>query len=133
VYHLQPVGAAGVAIATVINQVRTLKFYQSTVSFLVTDFTYFDGRDGDIVIKELAAVDSHSNRVSSYVFKRPYGRREVFTFNATINYAIDHGCNWNDGGVLYSELETVVHRRGIMRCCNLLFRVSETTIYQRPY
>ena len=31
-------------------------------------------------------------------------------FNARINEAIDHGCNWNDGDVLYSELETVVHR-----------------------
>jgi len=29
-------------------------------------------------------------------------------FKARFNEAIDHGCNWND--VLYSELETVVHR-----------------------
>jgi len=31
-------------------------------------------------------------------------------FSAEINEAIDHGCNWNDGDMLYSELETVVHR-----------------------
>ena len=31
-------------------------------------------------------------------------------FNARINEAIHHGCNWNDGDVLYSELETVLHR-----------------------
>ena len=31
-------------------------------------------------------------------------------FNARINEAIDHGCNCNDGDILYSELETVVHR-----------------------
>jgi len=31
-------------------------------------------------------------------------------FNARMNEAIDHGCNWNDGDVLYSELETLVHR-----------------------
>ena len=31
-------------------------------------------------------------------------------FNARINEAIDHGCNWNDCDVLYSELETVLHR-----------------------
>jgi len=24
--------------------------------------------------------------------------------------AIDHGCNWNDGYVSYSELETELHR-----------------------
>jgi len=31
-------------------------------------------------------------------------------FNARTIEAIDHGCNWNDGDVLYSELETVLHR-----------------------
>jgi len=31
-------------------------------------------------------------------------------FNARMNQAIDHGCNWNDGDVPYSELETVLHR-----------------------
>jgi len=31
-------------------------------------------------------------------------------FNAQINEAIDHGCNWNVGDVLYSELEALVHR-----------------------
>jgi hypothetical protein len=27
-----------------------------------------------------------------------------------MNQSIDHGCNWNDGDILYSELETVLHR-----------------------
>ena len=31
-------------------------------------------------------------------------------FNVRMNEAIDHGCDWNDGDVLYSELETVVYR-----------------------
>ena len=31
-------------------------------------------------------------------------------FNARMKEAIDHGCNWNDGAVLFSEPETVVHR-----------------------
>jgi len=34
----------------------------------VIDFTYLDGRDGDTVVKVLAAVDFQSNRVASYVF-----------------------------------------------------------------
>ena len=34
-------------------------------------------------------------------------------FNARINEAIDHGCNCNDGYVLYSELETVLHREAL--------------------
>ena len=80
------------------------------MSVLVIDFTYLEGRDGGIVVKELAAVDCHSNRVSSRVFKRPYGWQQIPMFNARMSEAIDHGCNWNDGDILYSELETVLHR-----------------------
>ena len=80
------------------------------MSLLVIDFTYLEGRDGELLVKELAAVDSHRNRVSSYIFKKPYGWEEVPMFNARICEAIDHGCNWSVGDVLYSELETVVHR-----------------------
>jgi hypothetical protein len=69
-----------------------------------------EGRDNKIVVKELAVADIHSNSVSSYVFKRPYGWEEAPMFNARMNQAIGHGCSWNDGDVLYSELETVLHR-----------------------
>ena len=80
------------------------------MSLLVIDFTYLDGRDGDIVVKELAAVDYHRNRVSSYIFKKPYGWEAVSMFSAQMNEAVDHGCNWNDGDLSYSELETVLLR-----------------------
>jgi hypothetical protein len=63
------------------------------MSLLVIDFTILEGRDNEIVVKELAAADSHSNRVSSYVFKRRYGWKEVPMFNAIINQAIGYGCN----------------------------------------
>ena len=81
--------------------------YQFITSLLVIDFTYLNGRE--VMVKELAAVDS-CNRVSSYVFKRPYSWVEVPIRNARINQAIDHGCNWNDGAILYSELGTVLQR-----------------------
>jgi len=58
---------------TNISKVHTLIFYQLTMSLIVIDFTYLEGRDSDIVVKDLGAVDSHSNRVTSYLFKRPYG------------------------------------------------------------
>jgi hypothetical protein len=77
---------------------------------LVNDFTFLEGWYGEIVVKELALVDSHRNRVLSYVFKGPYSWEEIPFFNARLNRVIDHGCNWNDGAVLYSELETVLHR-----------------------
>ena len=59
------------------------------------------------MVKDLATVDSHSNRVSSYVFKRPYSWEDL-SFNVRLNEAIDHGCNWNDVYVPYSDLENVV-------------------------
>ena len=90
------------------------------MSLLVIDFTYLDGRDGEIVIKQLASVVSTLKRVSSYIFKRPYTGDEVPVFNARINNATDHGCNWNDGDILYSELETVLQREAssaVAICC----------------
>ena len=43
------------------------------MSLIAIDFTFLEGRDGEIVVKELTVVDSHNNRVSSYVSKGPYG------------------------------------------------------------
>jgi hypothetical protein len=77
---------------------------------MVIDFAFLEGRDNEIVVKELAVADYHSNRVSSYVFKRTYGWEEVPMFNARMNQAIGHGCSWNDGYIPYSEQETVLHR-----------------------
>ena len=51
------------------------------MSLLVSVFTYLEGRDGDTMVKELAAVDFQSNRFSSYVFKRPYGWEDIPMFN----------------------------------------------------
>ena len=68
---------------------------------LLIDFTFFEGRDRELVVKELAVVDFHSNRVSSYGFVRPYSWEDVPAFNARMNQAIDHVCNWNDGDVLH--------------------------------
>jgi hypothetical protein len=38
----------------------------------VIDFTYLEGKNVELVVKEVAAVDSQSNRFSSYVFKETY-------------------------------------------------------------
>jgi len=50
----------------------------------VIDFTYLEGRDVDIVVKKLAGVDFHGNRVAPYLFKGPYGWEEIPIFNAGI-------------------------------------------------
>jgi hypothetical protein len=54
-----------------INEGKFSHDYQSAMSLVVIDFTFLEGRDGELVVKELAVVDSHSNRVLSYVFKKP--------------------------------------------------------------
>jgi len=84
-----------------INKGTYIQTYQSTVSLIVIDFTFLEGRDNEIVVKDRAVADSHNNRISSYVFKRPYGWEGVSMFNARMNQAIGHGCNWNDGDVPY--------------------------------
>jgi hypothetical protein len=93
-----------------INKGTYVHIYQSTISFVVIDFTFLEGRDNEIVVKELAVAHSRSNRVSSYVFKKPYCWDELPMFNARLKSAITHSCNWNDCDVLYSELKTVLHR-----------------------
>jgi hypothetical protein len=112
VARLRPVGAAASAVVHIddINEGKFSHDYQSAMSLLVIDITFLEGRDCELVVKELAVLDSHSNRVSSYVFKRPYSWEEVPALSARINQTISLVCNWNDGDVLYSELETVLHR-----------------------
>ena len=80
------------------------------MSLLVIDFTYLEGKDGELVVKWLAALKSHSNKISSYVFKIPYSWEELSLFNVRMNEAIVHGCNWNYVYVPYSDLEAVLHR-----------------------
>ncbi len=56
----------------------------------------------------------------SYTFKRSYSWDEVPMFNARINQAIDHGCNLNDGEILYSVLGIVLQREAssaVAICC----------------
>jgi len=80
------------------------------MSLIVIEFAFLEGRDGELVVKEISVVDSHSNRVSSCVCKRPYSWEELPALSARINQAIDKGCNWIDGNVLYSERKTMLHR-----------------------
>ena len=74
-----------------INNGTYTDYGQSKMSLLVIDFTYLEGKDGELVVKDLATVDSHNNRVSSYVFKRPYSWEDLSMFNIRINEAIDKG------------------------------------------
>jgi len=74
------------------------------MTLLVIDFTCLEGRGSELVIKELAVAEYQSNRVSSYMFKKPYLWEEELGFNARINCIIDHGYNWNDIDIFYPEL-----------------------------
>ena len=100
---MRPGGAAAAVVQIAdIDEGKFSHDYQSAMSLLVIDFRFLEDLDGELVVKELAVVDSRSSRVSSYVFKRTYSWEEVPAPNARINQATDHGCNWNDVDVLYS-------------------------------
>ena len=47
-----------------INNYTYIHAYQSIMSLIVIDFTFLEGLDNEIVIKELAVVNSHINRDS---------------------------------------------------------------------
>jgi len=49
-------------------------------------------------------------------------------FNAGMNQAIDYGCNWNDGDIVYSELETLVHREASSAVANYCFGSQKTQV-----
>jgi len=86
VSRLRPVGAAAAAVVQFadINKGKFTHEYKSAMSLLVIDFTFSERWECELVDKELAAVDSHNNRVSSYVFKRPYGWEEIPSFKARV-------------------------------------------------
>jgi len=64
VSRLQPFGGAAVVEVADINKGTYIQTYQSTMSFIVIDFIFLEGRDKEIV-KELAVTDSQINMVSS--------------------------------------------------------------------
>jgi len=80
------------------------------MALTVIDVTRLEGRDGELVVKELAVAGFQSNRVSTYVFKKLYSWEEMSRFNAWMNCALDHGCNWNVVDTLYFEFESIVNR-----------------------
>ena len=66
---MRPVGAAAAAAVQVpgINKGTYTHTYQLAMPLVVIDFTYLEGRDGELLVKVLATVDSHRNRVLSYI------------------------------------------------------------------
>jgi hypothetical protein len=69
---LQSVGAAAVGQVADINKCMYTYKYQCVMAPLVIYFTYLEGRDVEMVVKDLGVANFMSNRFSSYVFKRPY-------------------------------------------------------------
>jgi len=63
--RLQLDGAsAAIVQVSGINKGTYTHNYQSTMSLLVIDFTYLEGKDDELVVKDLSTLDSHSNSVS---------------------------------------------------------------------
>ena len=69
---------------------------------------------------------SHHMSLKDHTFGRKFQ-------NARMNQAIDHGCNWNDGDVLYSELETVLHREASSAVAMYCFGPQKTQFISSLY
>jgi hypothetical protein len=78
------------------------------MALLLIDFKYLYGRNNSLVVKELAVVDPHNDRVSLFKFKSPYALHELPSFVRRLNTGINNGCNWNDGDIPHSEFESVL-------------------------
>ena len=89
-----------------INKGITLLIISLQCLSLVIDFTYLEGKDCELLVEELTAVDSGGNSVCL----RDLTAGNLSLSNVRMNEAIDHGCKWNDDYIPYSELETVLHR-----------------------
>jgi hypothetical protein len=50
-------------------------------------------------------------------------------FTAQLNEAVNHGCNWNDGDIPYSELETVLRRESSSAVAIYCYGPPENKIY----
>jgi len=61
---LRPVGAAAAVVQVAdINKGKFIHDFQSAMSLLVIYFPYLEWGDCELVVKKLAAADSHSNRI----------------------------------------------------------------------
>ena len=76
----------------------------------VIDVTCLEGRDGELVVKDLAVAGFQSSRASAYAFKKLHSWEEVPGFNARMNCSLDRGCNRNVVDILYFELESITNR-----------------------
>ena len=59
------------------------------------------------------------------MFNRPHSWEEL-SFNFRTNEAIDHGCNWYDGYVPYSELESMLQREASSAVAIYCFGLAKT-------
>ena len=125
VHRLWSVGAAAAVVQFAnINKGMFNHDYQSAIYFLLTDFTYLEGRDGELVVKELVAVDSHCNLVSSC---RTAGRKYHLLTPEWIRLLI-MGALELCRCTIFRARNCSTSRAIICRCI-LLLRASVNTIY----
>jgi len=76
--RFRPVGAAAAADVQIadIRKVMFIHDYQHLCPSYLLNSQFFGGRDYEIVVKNLAAVYSPSNKISTYVFRRTVAGRK---------------------------------------------------------
>ena len=92
-----------------INNGTYTDYCQSKMSLLVIDFTSWKGNTVNWWSKTWQLSTLITTGSLRMCLKVPTVGKICQCFNVRLNEAIDHGCNWNDGFVPYSDLENVVH------------------------
>jgi hypothetical protein len=82
--------------------------YKFEISLLAVDLNFFYGKNNEWVVKELAVADCQPNSGSSFHFKSPYVWTKHSPVHTKMNSELEHGNNWNDGYILYSELKNLL-------------------------
>lgn len=85
----------------------------STVPTLIIDFQGFQYKDGEFIVKELAAVCSNTKQQAHYIFKPPCPFSSLAHDKKTQYRWLEknhHGLKWSQGYIQLIELPLILHR-----------------------
>src|SRR5688572_29029286 len=79
--------------------------------YCIIDIECLRGRNGDLIIKEMAIVNPYTRQVQSFLFRAPYSWKclpaKVKGCNRWLTDCL-HGLRWDDGYIPYHELKGIL-------------------------
>src|SRR5271156_6551058 len=81
-------------------------------SFCVVDFNFYQGINGEIIIKELAICAPETRRHQLWVFREPYPQNQLSNSEQRVNKILHKQgvlFTWDEGDVAYFRLSKIVN------------------------